>query len=78
MCKVPPYIKSDFDRRKRSAIQNIYVNFDNYRVSLGVFYMDDPLLKQLSKVYEYVHNAVLEIKVPLLLSIFDSVFPYKT
>ncbi|VDI20321.1 Hypothetical predicted protein [Mytilus galloprovincialis] len=62
VCKVPPYIKSDFDRRKRSAIQNIYVNFDNYRVSLGIFYMDDPLLKQLSKVYEYVHNAVLEIK----------------
>ncbi|CAC5379798.1 PLXNA [Mytilus coruscus] len=62
VCKTPPYVESDFDRRKRSAMQNIYVHFDNYRVSLGVFYVDDPLLEKLSKVYAYVHNAVLEIK----------------
>ncbi|CAG2207665.1 unnamed protein product [Mytilus edulis] len=64
VCKAPTYVESDFNRRKRSAaVQNIYVNFDDYRVSLGVFYVDDPLLEKLSKVYTYVHNAVLEIKV---------------
>ncbi|VDI07734.1 Hypothetical predicted protein, partial [Mytilus galloprovincialis] len=63
VCKAPPYVESDFSRQKRSAaVQNIYVNFDDYRVSLGVFFVDDPLLEKLSKVYTYVHNAVLEIK----------------
>ncbi|CAG2200424.1 PLXNA [Mytilus edulis] len=28
----------------------------------SVFFVDDPLLEKLSKVYTYVHNAVLEIK----------------
>ncbi|CAG2249782.1 unnamed protein product [Mytilus edulis] len=62
ICKSPPYVKSDFERRKRAAIQNIYVNFDDYRVSLGVFYVDDPLFEKLSKVFIYISNAVIEIK----------------
>ncbi|CAG2225813.1 unnamed protein product [Mytilus edulis] len=62
ICKSPPYVKSDFERRKRAAVQNIYVNFDDYRVSLGVFYVDDPLFEKLSKVFVYISNAVIEIK----------------
>ncbi|XP_052059519.1 plexin-2-like [Mytilus californianus] len=62
VCKSPPYVKSDFERRKRAAVQNIYVHFDSYRVSLGVFYVDDPLLEKLSKVFVYLSNAILEIK----------------
>ncbi|XP_071129066.1 plexin-A4-like [Mytilus edulis] len=62
VCESPPFVKSDFERRKRSAVQNIYVNFDSYRVSLGVFYVDDPLFEKLSKVFVYISNAVIEIK----------------
>ncbi|XP_052076329.1 uncharacterized protein LOC127714275 [Mytilus californianus] len=62
VCKTPPYVKSDFGRWKRAAVQNIYVHFDNYRLSIGVFYVDDPLFEKLSKVYVYVNNAVLVIK----------------
>ncbi|XP_063425281.1 plexin-B3-like [Mytilus trossulus] len=62
ICKSPPYVKSDFERRKRAAVQNIYVKFDDYRVSLGVFYVNDPLFEKLSKDFVYISNAVIEIK----------------
>ncbi|VDI38538.1 plexin A [Mytilus galloprovincialis] len=47
ICKSPKYIESDFQRRKRSPGQPFFVSFDNYVVSIIMFYVDDPVFEKL-------------------------------
>lgn len=52
-CRTPPYVKSDFERRKRAIGQTVYVNFDNYRSPSTIYYVEDPTFSKLSNVLEY-------------------------
>ncbi|XP_052060745.1 plexin-A2-like isoform X3 [Mytilus californianus] len=53
VCKTPPFVKSDFNRRKRATGQNVFIHFDDYSHLSTLYYVDDPTFSKWSNVMEY-------------------------
>lgn len=74
ICKSPKYIESDFQRRKRSPGQPFFVSFDNYVVSITMFYVDDPVFEKLPD-QTLGKDLSIVIKVPIF--IFEYFWIYR-
>jgi PhoPQ-activated pathogenicity-related protein len=62
VCVTPPYVSSDFERRKRSIGQNININYDDYQAISTIYYIDNPIFDQLSPI-EYDKESTILITV---------------
>ncbi|XP_076112721.1 plexin-A2-like isoform X3 [Mytilus galloprovincialis] len=52
-CDAPPYVESDFNRKKRATGQNANIHFDGYLASYPIFYAENPEFDKLTNVIEY-------------------------
>ncbi|XP_063446926.1 plexin-A1-like isoform X2 [Mytilus trossulus] len=52
-CDAPPYVKSDFGRKKRATGQKVNIHFDGYMSSYTVYYAENPEFDKLTNVVEY-------------------------
>ncbi|VDI79558.1 plexin A [Mytilus galloprovincialis] len=52
-CDAPPYVESDFNRKKRATGQYANIHFDGYLASYPVFYAENPEFDKLTNVVEY-------------------------
>lgn len=62
MCETPPYVSSDFERRKRSTGQNIHITYDDYQAISTIYYIDNPIFDQLPLI-EYDKESTILITV---------------
>jgi len=62
VCETPPYVSSDFERRKRSIGQNININYDDYQTLSTIYYTENPILYKLPLI-EYDKESTILIKV---------------
>ncbi|XP_071159982.1 plexin-A4-like [Mytilus edulis] len=53
VCKTPPFVKSDFDRRKRATGQNVVIRLDDYSHISTIYFVEDPTFSPWSNVIEY-------------------------
>jgi hypothetical protein len=58
VCETPPYVSSDFERRKRSIGQNIVINYDDYQALSTIYYIDNPIFDQLPPI-EYDKESTI-------------------
>jgi hypothetical protein len=56
---------SDFERRKRSIGQNIYINYDDFQAMTTIYYTENPVFEKLSLI-EYDKESTILIKVKYL------------
>ncbi|CAC5414008.1 PLXNA [Mytilus coruscus] len=52
-CDTPPYVESDFNRKKRATGQNVNIHFDGYVSSYTIYYAENPKFEKLTNVVEY-------------------------
>jgi hypothetical protein len=62
VCETPPYVSSDFERRKRSTGQNIHITYDDYQAISTIYYIDNPIFDQLPLI-EYDKESTILITV---------------
>jgi hypothetical protein len=62
VCETPPYVSSDFERRKRSIGQNININYDDFQTLYAINYTENPIFDKLSLI-EYDKESTILIKV---------------
>jgi hypothetical protein len=62
VCETPPYVSSDFERRKRSIGQHININYDDFQTLYAIKYTENPIFDKLSLI-EYDKESTILIKV---------------